>query len=282
MIKEFVHKHFRCPFEIIGRQQKLIIDINLSTDPNQVFWSVRNAFQQFHSDTKFYGIIFKLPESSFESFTTFEKLRPQLVMYQAAILVAELDYRLFPFLPYQFANQSSNTALHAYTEGMIQRHPEKMEICNILIDTMKAHKFKYPTKYQDIVDWVTYHLNKGIREDNDDKTLILGFKNDPKLFISTSGISFGFEEIFKIDSKLNQNSFHIVRTPIYMKSFGRFAHSVEIVVTRQADFSKLALEDRYKIRKLSNTILKVSGVRIKDIEKEKQPGGLWEPLYKDK
>ena len=83
----------------MARKEKLIIDVELGNDCNQGIWKARDAFQKFHADTKNIAIAFKLPEHPFKECETFQKLGTELIPYQAAILAAELDFRLYPFLP---------------------------------------------------------------------------------------------------------------------------------------------------------------------------------------
>lgn len=279
MLKEFIHRHFRCPFEILGRQQKLILDVELTTDTTKAFWLARDAFQKFHSNTKLFAITFHLPEVVFESCNNFEKLRKELVPYQAAILTAELDFRLFPFLAYH-ANNYKDSKLQV--QGLLTKDPGKPDFALLIHHTMLAQKFGIPKKFQDISKWITYHINKAIRQTSDENTLILGFDGKPLMTIATSGVILDSDERHLSDSIKNKNSFSIVRSPLYPKKIGRYAHATEIVITRQADFHKLSTLDRQKIRALSNKILKSIGIPIKDILDDKQPGGLWTPKQETK
>ena len=279
IFKQFAHRHFRCPFEIIGRKEKRIITCELPPDPEQLFWTAQNAFQKFTHDTEKFGLIFKLPRQTFADCKTVKDMNKALPLYQSLLLAAELDVRLHPFLPHQFIDGSSS--FKQLIDSTKESYAYKVDIVRLMLGAIKVHHFPYPKTYRDLAAWIAHQLIQGIKKGDKNPNPMLGTQPDkPLLLISGGGTHFEYEEKFSSNAKLNQNSFWLVRSPLYPKSFGRYSHDFEIAVTRQADFAKIPPQDREMIRKLSNTVLDHHKVLIVDIAKDTQDGGLWIPTFK--
>ena len=76
-----------------------------------------------------------------------------------------------------------------------------------------------------------------------------------------------------------RNCFGIVTNPFYPKSFGRYTDDIQIVMSRMKDFTVLSSEQRRKVREKCNSVYKAHGVKINDVEEDKQPDGVWIPEY---
>ena len=279
ILKQFAHRHFRCPFEIIGRKEKRIMTCELPPDPQKIFWIAQNAFQKFYRDTEKLGLIFKLPREAFADCTDLKDMNKILPLYQSLLLTAELDVRLHPFLPHQFI--AGSESFKQLIDSTKETYDYKVDIVKLILGAIKHHKFPYPKTYRDLAGWIAHQLIQGIKNGDKNPNLMLGIEpSKPLLLISGGGTHFEYEEQFSSNSKMNQNSFWLVRSPLYPKPFGRYSHDFEIVVTRQADFAKIPPEYRETIRKLSNTVLEHHKVFIKDNAKDTQDGGFWIPTFR--
>lgn len=267
---------FRCPFEIKGERDGKIIHVHLSD--NYAGWNLINeAFKRLHSDRSIVSIKFHLPDSLLKRCSSLEDLRIFIVPFQAEILAAELDYRLYPFLPYQRKMFEDKEELRS----IFEKEQYKFGGAHFLTKAVESCSMQVESVY-DLKEWIitltTYQLLRGVYNPSihiDDGS------GNVYLSINLGSVTFHPEDFESIVGEGNdcRNCFGIVTSPFYPKPFGRYSEDVTVVMSRMKDFTALSSEDRRKVRYKSNSVYANHGVKIDDLYEDKQPDGLWIPEY---
>ncbi len=264
---------FRCPFEVRGEKEGTIMEVVLSNDERTNLPLIKEGFKKFHETPKSPGIRFCLPGEVWSECKSNSALQDVILPFQCQLLAAELDYRLFPFMPYQLADYGRDEARLLLDTEAYKFHAS---LC-----LFKAVKQSSPIVVGDLSDlccWIEFIMTKmkahgmanpSIKiQDSDEKEGMITL-----LKIFPGSITIEMERALKAD---NKNTFSVVKPPFYPKQFGRYSERVEIVYSREHDFASLSTEVREKIRMASNTVLKAHGIPITDPKKDKpENSGLW-------
>ncbi len=267
-------QRFRCPFEIKGEADGLIIHIYLNENKNTRHSLIRTAFEKFHTDSSMISIKFHMPPSVLEQSTSFEELQSNIFPYQIEIVAVELEYRLHPFLPYQ---------MEAFTKEMLKpvfdAMPYKFATALFLNQSVKSCGMSITDLFQ-LENWLM--MTMLIAQEKGAKNPTISIRDDEGaeyMIIRLDCIEFHPEKFPEIVGKGNdrRNCFGIVTCPLYPEAFGRYSEDVTVVMSRMKDFINLQSEDRRKIRYKFNSIYQNHGVKIEDLFEDKQPNGLWIP-----
>jgi hypothetical protein len=271
---------FRCPFEMKGEADGTIRRVLLGTDRNERLVLMRDAFQEFSSDLNRPAIRFCLSPALWQECTTLRALKKRILSFQVEVLGAELEFRLTPFLPPQIAMVGREEC-----ERVKELDPIRLSVASALSETINLSG-SYPQSAADIADWIETEMRSARDKGTKDPdltvfgpTLIRGKGPSVALLqINASSASVLSDRIYEPENPhRNRNTFSIVKAPFYPKPFGRYSDGVEIVVSREADFAALSQDIRLRIRRQSNLVLRSKGVKIKDLDEDKQPLGVWIP-----
>lgn len=264
----------RCPFEIKGEADGSIIHLYFNEDKVTRLSLIRMAFQKFHSDKTNLSMKFHLPRSLMDGVLSLEELKTKILPYQIEILSCEIEYRLFPFLPYQIS-QISTGELEEMAKSMAYKFftaynfSKAIKSCGIEV-----------TGFEKVEEWITIIMHQVIEQGarNPEITIIDEYKQK-LLTIRLDSIGFYPEDYIEYVGEGNdrRNCFGIVTCPLYPENFWRYSKDVIIVLSRMKDFTDLSSEQRRKIREKCNSIYLEAGVDIQDILEDKQPNGLWIP-----
>lgn len=267
---------FRCPFQIKGEKNGTIIEIVFNEDAETRLKLISLAFKKFHEDISIISIRFTLPSSLLERCSTLLQLKAEIVPYQAEILAAEIDYRLDPFMPYQITQYSKEVL-----QPIFEKTQYKFATANLVSKVIGGHGFSLKNM-SDVAMWLQvmmlHAMMHGVKNPHfyfdDDKALRY-------LTIAPGSIIFHPEDYEEITGpgKNNRNCFGVVLNPFYPKEFGRYSETIQIVISRMSDFTSLPVEQRRKIRYKCNLVYQQHGVKIDNLEEDKQPEGVWIPEY---
>ncbi len=269
-------KQFRCPFQIKGEKEGTIVEIHLTEEPETREQLIAAAFKYFHETPNTLALRFHLPESLKANCSSNEELKVMILPYQAEILAGELEYRLDPFLPYQMRKHTKEELKPVFKKELY-----KFATAHTLSELLK--KLEFPlNNTADIASWVLSCMFGGVLEGKRNTHLFIADDEGNNLLtIAPGSIHFypeNYEE-YTGPGKANRNCFGVVMSPFYPEAFGRYSDDIQIVMSRMKDFTALPSEQRRKIREKSNQIYRDHGVRIDDIEEDKQPEGVWIPDY---
>lgn len=263
---------FRCPFEVHAAQNGAILSASLGLDEDERLSTAKRLLAGFYADTRLVGLRF-VCEGLREGVSALPELKLKIVPYQCALLAAELDYRLDPFLPYQ-----------AF-DGRKASGPEdgfmRLTIAQALTKAMLSTGGAAPASARDIAAWLRSAMLPRLRRGEKSPLLViqdtLG-KPTPVLRINLGNVAVPHTYIDRLtDPDLNRNLFGLVKCPFYPEGFGRFSRDVEIVLSREAHFISVPMDARRQIRRSSNQVLRHAGVAIADLAEDKQNLGLWVP-----
>lgn len=267
-------KHSRCPFEIKGEADGSIIHLHFDENKESRLALIRAAFAKFHTNNSHISMKFHLPASVMDGVSSLGDLKSNIFMYQMEIVACEVEYRLFPFLPYQilqfetqdFQRMANETQYKFFTAYYFAQAAASCEF------TLKD--------FESLESWITFVMNMAIRNGAKIPSVdIKGHENETLLRISSDSIAFYPEDYVEYVGEGNdrRNCFGIVTCPLYPENFWRYSENVVIVLSRMKDFTNLSSEQRRKIREKCNSIYLDGGVDIQDILEDKQPSGLWIP-----
>lgn len=269
---------FRCPFEIKGEAAGTILTIELKREHGARMIQYKEAFKAFYANLDILALRFVPPEADFADCMSLEELRTKVRPYQCELLGAEIDVRLYPFLPYQPYKSVS------IAEGLNRIY---MLVASSVFEAMYEMKGIGPRSASDIALWIEQRFEEGARSGMPQVQIVL---RDPKaelmlpmMRIAPGLLMIDFERMIDSDDpSINKNLFGIVRSPLYPKSIGRYSKRTELVFTREADFARLTPQARRKIRTESNAMLQSEGIRVVNLHEDKQNSGVWVPEFKSK
>ncbi|MGE5541113.1 MAG: hypothetical protein ACM3TU_02420 [Bacillota bacterium] len=263
-----------------GEQDSRIRRVVLGENREERFELITGAFKEFQQDLERVAIRFCLDAALWSGCKTIRALRSSLVPYQAELLATEMSLRLSPFLPHQFCELDEEERHLAY-----KNNPHGLDAAYALFETISGCGGDAGS-VSGIADWMQQQLTAGF----------IAAKKTPRLDIHDPRIPFVTAETRLLsihphsfvlhrereggleDPQKNRNTFSVVKTPFYPHSFGRYSETVEIVVTREADFTAISSETRERIRVASTQILKRGGVKVhQDLREHRNELGLWIP-----
>lgn len=270
---------FRCPFEVQAEKANRILTIPFEHHRNNRIPRLRQAFKDFHERKRvtekekgrpevvfdFDALSFLLP-LSLSKIKSFEELGVALAPYWHELMGAEIEFRLFPFLPQHPSSEVDwdhlNDIQHIYL------HVAHV-VGSSLSYSLTSHKCG-PTF--GVVDWVRA---QGLVYEMFHPTIVTAV---PLMRMQPGAVIFDCDNYLNPnDPVTNRNLFALVKCPLYDPEVGRFDKRVQIIYSRQADFNKLDKPTRRNIRVLSNTILQQHGIPIHNVEEYRLPPGLWIP-----
>jgi hypothetical protein len=265
---------FRCPFETMGERDKTILKIGLSSHRHARMREIRRALALFEKKPKSPGIKFRLPAEVSKGCESLSDLKYRVIPYQADIVAGQLEHDLGQAALFR---EIADGKFGGADSGKLT----DLHIAFKIRAAMKSDGFPNPVKSADVAQWIAWRLYKGL-EVAEMPSIDVRDTNYKGAFgsLATFGVS---GVIYPLDrtgdfKKKNRGTFSFIKAPFYPKSFGRFSKDVEIVITREADFTALSPETRRNIRRKSNTVLVEHGIDVCDIEEDKQEhGGVWIP-----
>lgn len=280
-------KKFECPFEGQGKKENRLLRIPLSENRDERLQQLRDGFAEFHKDKRQLGLIFTLPNELLARCASNLELKHKILPYQTEAVAADLDLRLHPFWPYQLVRFDKNAIRNRLRMRLGKDETNILIVQELCL--MMAAKGRFPCSSADIADWLESEhliardqvggLNSMIRVSLTD----INGKRHPMLNITPHTAIFETDRDHPTDPVKNRNCFGIVRSPFYPESFGRYSPNIEMVYTREADFTHLPEAVRRKITSDSNRMIQEEGIPIGDLETDKQGGGVWahevEPSY---
>ncbi len=267
-------KDSRCPFEIIGEANGKIINLYFNEDKETRLTLIRTAFEKFHSDKTYMSIKFHLPDFVLDEIETLEDLQKRILSYQLEIVACEIEYRLYPFLPYQIQSFGRENL-----KKLAADIPYKFFTAHYFAKVMDYHGVKM-TSFEKLEEWICFVMlniiNSGIKNP---QINILDETRQVLLTMRLDCIEFHPENFAEFTGEGNdrRNCFGIVTCPLYPKDFWRYSEDIVVVLSRMKDFTSLEIKDRKKIRQKCNSIYQQHGVPIENIFDDKQPNGLWIP-----
>lgn len=267
-------KRSRCPFEIKGEADGAIIHLYFNEDKATRLSLIRMAFQKFHADKTHLSMKFHLPVSVMDGVSSLEELKTKILPYQIEILSCEIEYRLFPFLPYQM----SQVPLGEF-EGIAKSMAYKFFTAYSFLKAMKSCGVE-ATGFEKVEEWITVIMHQVIDQGTRNPEITIIDEDKQKLLtIRLDCIGFHPEDYIEYVGEGNdrRNCFGIITCPLYPENFWRYSEDVMIVLSRMKDFTDLSSEQRRKIREKCNSIYLDGGVDIQDVLEDKQPSGLWIP-----
>jgi hypothetical protein len=266
-------KQFRCPYEELGDREQRLIDVKVVGHKLSRLDSIRGALKAFQNNPNLLGVRLTLPMDILAG-KNFESLKVALIPFQAELAAIEIEQRLgtdLVYYPEQINGHILNSlfkedpsraltaiAFHQMVRELKVPHPRSAAELSILIQTIFQRMY-----------------SKGLKNP---KILLLSDTARGKKFVAGHISLGGFtSELDRGSKETDKNLFSIVRCPLYPKSFGRYNDNLQIVLSREADFTTLPTDVRRKIRSSSNSILARHGIKILDQAEDKQPDGLWIP-----
>ena len=205
-------------------------------------------------------------------------LKSLILPYQCEVLAGELDYRLNPFMPYQVVGSSLTREEFI---ALATKTPYKVTVMKQMYSIMKHHGFAMDSM-ESVASWIEECLVATILNGAKNPTLQIADENKTVfLTLSPGSITLHPEDFSDVVGVGNdrRNCFGIVTCPLYPEKFGRYSDNVTITLSRMKDFTALPSEQRRKIRHDCNSIYQAHGVRIENLEEDKQPDGVWIPEY---
>jgi|GEM_PF-3539485 len=256
-------KMFRCPFETLGRRENTIVDVDLSEGAEERFESILSALRVLNGDSTKSALCFKLPRASIQGCTSNEELYPRVMPYLGEILALDVEAYLTPLMPYQdTGSKVPITTRVEWVKAVTAQH------------LWQIARFT-PQSREEWVAWINKRLQKA--QANSGKPILevhtrRRFWHRKSYFLRMRAGAVGYYQHVEAASN---SKFTIVRTPFYPKTFGRWSPQVEIVVSRDTDFLKVAPEERRRIQQAAQAAHAEYGVADED----GQPQGFWLPTY---
>lgn len=264
----------RCPFEIKGEADGKIIYLHFDDVKQTRIVLLREAFKKFHTDTSFVSMKFHLPPSVMEGVSTLEDLKSKIFQYQIELIASEVEFRLFPFLPYQ-AREFDSSELRNLANAM------KYKFFTAYYFSLAMQSCGFGAiSFEKVEEWISFVMSQEIQKGKENPQIMIQDELKQKLLtIRLDSIDFHPEEYVEFvgDGNDRRNCFGIVTCPLYPGDFWRHSHDVVIVLSRMKDFLNLTSEERRKIRSKCNSIYRNGGVEIEDVAEDKQSNGLWIP-----
>ncbi len=274
ILEDLKKKVWRCPFEVRGEKENTILEIELGEIDDSLCLKIQEGFQKFHADTNLVGMKFMLPDSLLEHCKSLADVKKIVIPYQVELLRAEVEYRLHPFLPYQIRSVPEEDARTAF-----DKRKDLFCIADCLVTSAKEQGIQIGSS-EELREFMALLFCHLIAVDKVDVTLELKHPQFGPLFsFSFGGVFFIPERVEMTNPSFNKNCFSIVKSPFLPEEFGRYSKRIEIVLSREAHFTAVDAEVRRKIRYQSNAVLKAGGVKIEDLSEDKQPLGLWIPVF---
>lgn len=271
----FSGEKFTCPFELAGIRDGTIIETSLSEIQKVRFAQIEEAYKKFYATPKAPGMKFILPESVQKSglFEDLYEVKAGLVEYQAELLAVEMMVRF-------------EKVYSLVTEGYNLTHlpPVDYDRAMSLLSFMITAKgvigdsFQWNAEclYSIIYEVFRDAMDRGSKSPQIFIFLPPGTKR--MITIALGGIIVHPEQKeYRMETADNQNTFHLVKTPFYKPTFGRYASELQMWVTREADFIRVPNDSRLNIRRSANEALIAGGISLKDPFKSVQEGGVWIP-----
>jgi hypothetical protein len=270
---------FTCPFEERGRQTNSIFQVILASERGERLAKIRAALETFYRCGDYVGIQFTFPQEFFEGCRSLAELKVLMLPYQAEILAADIDMRLFPYLPYQ----SKENRLSRKTDAPDQEFARSVT-ASALMQRMTQE-----------VDWPfldgVVHLSEWIRcvleELRNKAPPVIGFVVvyepqsgiwHPMMHVEPGSVAFSEE----IDGECrHKNVLSVVKSPLYPKGTGRYSDTVEVFLNRIADVDALTDEQKCRIRRDANLAYQAAGIVIPDLDTTSQCFGVWVPQYRE-
>ncbi len=266
-------KQFKCPFEEQGDRESRMVDAQIVGHKLARLDSIRGALTKFQSDQRLLGVRLSLPVDVLAG-KNFESLKVALIPFQAEVVAMEIELRLGADLIY-FPERMNGEAFST----LITKDPSRVLTALAFHRMLRELRVPPPRSAAELsillqTIFQKMHAN-GLRHP---KLLLLADTVRGKKFVAAYITPAGFtSELDRGSKETDKNLFSIVRCPLYPKTFGRFSNGLQIVLSREADFTSLPTDVRRKIRSDSNTELARHGIKIKDQAEDKQPDGLWIP-----
>lgn len=234
--------------------------------------SIRGALQKFQSDPKLLGVRLSLPKDILAG-KNFEGLKVALIPFQAELAAIEFEMHIGADLVYNLDAQKDKI------DELVKQRP--IQTVTALTFQKMLHDYKIPPpKNAAELSIVIQTLLQSMvaRGFKNPKFVFMGKKlNGQKFPLGYFSCGGYISELIRDSKESDTNLFSIVRCPLYPKTFGRYSEDLQIVLSREADFTSLPTEVRRKIRFDSNAELQRHGVKINELTEDKQPDGLWIP-----
>lgn len=266
-------KQFKCPFEIQGERERRLIDAKITGNKHARLDTIRRALKTFQDDPRLLGVRLTLPMDILAG-KNFQTLKTALIPFQAEIAALEMELRIGAELMY-FPELMNGDAF----DTLIKKDPARALTAVTFHQVVRELQIPHPrsTAELSVLLQVLFQkmLDRGLKNP---KILLLADTVRGKKFVAAYITLGGFtSELDRGSKETDKNLFSIVRCPLYPKSFGRYSDELQIVLSREADFTSLPTDARRKIRSDSNTELQRHGVKIAVLAGDKQPDGLWIP-----
>ena len=274
-----MNTRFRCPFEMMGRQNGSIIEVELGEYGAERLSTIRNAYERLHAHPASPAICFTMPASLRAACSSNQELRDAILPYQAELLAADLELNLEPFL-FKDRAEISREELRVAA----RREPKKAITAEAFLRLIRDISGEVPGTVLELSAWLLQALMLLRSESPENPTLVVSSgalleKEIVVLRIEEGAAGYWQYEEYVDDPTTNKTLFGIVKSPFYPEAFGRYSKNIEIVVNRDADVRALSEETRRQIRYRANVVHAVHGVSIADPYETQQPLGVWVPEY---
>lgn len=268
------HVRFRCPFEVQGEQENTILNVPLKGNRAERLLAMRESLRAFRADRKRIAVRFILPSTVLEGCESLAQLSERMLPYQIEFLAADIDSRLYPYMPYHPFWKRFRARFRSGT-----RYRRYATLA--LMTALYTGQFGIPRGLHDFCNKLQDLVQDAIARGDADPIFVFGSlrKSGEKfwLFRMERGAFGIYVDQDKIaDPAVNDANFSIVKAPLYPPEFGRYSPDCEIVVTRDVDVARLPDTVKMRIRRDANMVHRSNGVRINDLF-DQQPTGLWIP-----
>jgi len=215
------------------------------------------------------------PSELLKKVNTPEELKREMIPYQAELLAAQLDVRLYPFLPYQYPSASKEVV-----EQILKEDPRRIDIAMEFIKANKGRGFEFPRNIIELSNQLLLLMQELYEtEDELGKTLDIKVRRRKYLTLMLGNVYLFPKVKFKTNYSnpfKNRNCDVFVTAPFYPKEFGRYSEDIITVINRKADVGRLSKIQINVIRFLNRLVSRQHGVIFKD--PKKWPGnGVWVP-----
>lgn len=271
----FSGEKFTCPFELAGIRDGTIIETSLSEIQKVRFAQIEEAYKEFYATPKAPGMKFILPESVQEPslFGNLHEVKAGLVEYQAELLAVEMMVRFEKV--HRLASERCNMSDLPPVD-----YDRAVSFLSFIMaaEAIKGNSFKWSAECLHSILYEVFHDAMCRGSKSPQIFIFLPPGNIRMITIALGGIIVHPEQKKdRIKTLDNQNTFHLVKTPFYKPTFGRYATELQMWVTREADFIRVPKDSRYNIRKSANEVLIAGGISLKDPIRSVQEGGVWIP-----
>ncbi|MBY0539195.1 hypothetical protein K2P56_02020 [Patescibacteria group bacterium] len=274
-------KRFRCPFETKGRKEGSILHIDLPKDRRERIRLIKNGFADFHADSRATALELRMPPEVLKKAKSNKDLKDLMIPYQADILTGELEFRLGSFMPYNFARLKPEQRA-AMIDEMTGENAGSLLTGKSLAASMEESGTSFPREATHVAEWIEKSIRTFKKAGAKSPQIMLVHPISPTEIVPLVKLTAG-SAIFYADrrpevlkTRGNRNSFGIVRSPFFPEAFGRYSPSVDVVITKEADFVRLHMQTRKQIRFHSNSVLKEHGIAIGDLFTDLQQDGVWD------